>query len=124
MRAVKRQISGSTPLTCQLPLLGRDLSRRLDHRHGPKVTVGDTHEEGEEARPGGVGEGGGVGGVHAHDEQRDEDHPEAGEEEQASPRPVVRQRSQDLPGEKTGQVQTDPLSFLISLLLFFSAKKC
>lgn len=50
-----------------------------------------------------MGKGGGVGGVHTHDEQGDEDHPEAGEEEQASPGPVVGQRSQDLGGETTEQ---------------------
>lgn len=48
-----------------------------------------------------MGEGGGVGRVHAHDEEGDEDHPEAGEEEQASPGPVVGQRRQDLGGETT-----------------------
>lgn len=85
-------------LTRQLPLLGGNFSCRLDHRHGPKVPVGDAHEEGEETGPGGVGQGGCLGGVHAHDKQGDEDHPEAGEEEQASPRPVVGQRSQDLGG--------------------------
>lgn len=48
-----------------------------------------------------MGEGGGFGGVDTHDEEGDEDHPEAGEEEQAAPGPVVGQRSQDLGGETT-----------------------
>lgn len=109
------------PLTRQLPLLGRNFSCRLDHWHRAKVAVGDAHEEGEETRPGGVGQGGCIGGVHAHDEQRDEDHPEAGEEEQASPRPVVRQRSQDLRGESRALQTTTFLPRLISLR-FSSAK--
>lgn len=90
-------------LTCQLPLLGRHFASSLDHWHRPKVTVGDPHEEGEEARPGGVGQRGRAGWVHAHDKQRDEDHPEAGEEEQAASGPVVRQRCQDLRTEVGGQ---------------------
>lgn len=47
-----------------------------------------------------MGQGGGAGRVHAHDEQRDEDDPQAGEEEQAASGPVVRQRSQDLRTER------------------------
>lgn len=43
-----------------------------------------------------MGQGGCVRRVHTHDEQRDENHPQAGEEEQAASRPVVRQRCQDL----------------------------
>ena len=84
------------PLTCQLPLLGRHFAGSLDHGHRPEVSVGDSHEEGEETGPGRVGQDGSAGRVHAHDEQRDEDHPEAGEEEQAASGPIVRQRGQDL----------------------------
>lgn len=43
-----------------------------------------------------MGQHGRAGRVHAHDEQGDEDHPEAGEEEQAASGPVVRQSRQDL----------------------------
>jgi len=83
-------------LTGQLPLLVRHFSRSLDHRHGPEVAVSDSHEEGEEAGPGGMGQGGRAGRVHAHDKQRDEDHPQAGEEEQAASGPVVWQRCKNL----------------------------
>lgn len=47
-----------------------------------------------------MGQGGRAGRVHTHDKQRDEDHPQAGEEEQAASRPVVRQRCQDLRKEQ------------------------
>lgn len=83
-------------LTCQLPLFGHHFPSSLDHRHGPEVSVGDTHEQGEETWPGGVGQDGGVCRVHTHNKQRDEDHPQAGEEEQAASRPVIRHCSQDL----------------------------
>lgn len=43
-----------------------------------------------------MGQRGRAGRVDTHDEQRDEDHPEAGEEEQAASGPVVRQCRQDL----------------------------
>lgn len=89
-------------LTCQLPLLRWDFASGLDHRHRPKITVGDPHEEGEEAGPGGMGQHGRAGRVHTHDKQRDEDHPEAGEEEQAASGPVVWQRCQDLRTEGGG----------------------
>lgn len=82
--------------TCQLPLFRRHFASSLDHRHGAEVAVGDAHEEGEEAGPGRVRQGGRLGRIHAHDEEGDEDHPEAGEEEQAASGPVVRQRCQDL----------------------------
>ena len=46
-----------------------------------------------------MGQGWRTGRVHTHDKQRDEDHPQAGEEEQAASRPVVRQCCQDLKKE-------------------------
>lgn len=52
-----------------------------------------------------MGQRGRAGRVHAHDKQRDEDHPQAGEEEQAAPGPVVRERCQDLRREP-GNVAT------------------
>lgn len=89
-------------LTCQLPLFGRHFASSLDHGDGAKVAVGDAHEKGEETRPGGVGQSGGAGGVHAHHEQRDEHHPQAGEKEQAAPGPLIGQSSQDLQGDRAG----------------------
>lgn len=51
-----------------------------------------------------MGQGGRAGRVHAHDKQRDEDHPQAGEEEQAASSPVVRQCCQDLRREEQVRV--------------------
>lgn len=81
---------------CQLPLFRWHFSSSLYHRHRTKIAVGDSHEEGEKTRPGWMGQGWRTGRVHTHDKQRDEDHPQAGEEEQAASRPVVRQCCQDL----------------------------
>lgn len=49
-----------------------------------------------------MGQSGGAGGVHAHNEQRDEDHPQAGKEEQAASGPLIGQSSQDLRGDRAG----------------------
>lgn len=49
-----------------------------------------------------MGQRGAASRVHAHDEQRDEDHSQAGEEEQAAPRPFVGQGGQDLGGDGAG----------------------
>lgn len=103
---LRRRCKGE--LTCQLPLLRRHLPGGLDHGDGAEVAVGDAHEQREETRPGGVGQRGAASRVHAHDEQRDEDHSQAGEEEQAAPRPFVGQGGQDLGGggARESEVQT------------------
>lgn len=82
--------------TCQFPLLRAHFARGQDHGHTAKVAIGDAHEEGEDAGPGGVAEGGLPVGVDAHDEEGDEDHAEAGVDEEVGPSPVIGQGSQDL----------------------------
>lgn len=82
--------------TCQLPLLGAHFASSQDHGDAAKVAVGDAHEEGEDAGPGRVAEGGLTVGVDAHDEEGDEDDAEAGVDEEVRSSPVVRQGSQDL----------------------------
>lgn len=84
------------PLTCQLPLLGAHFAGRQDHGHAAEITVGDAHEEGEDAGPGRVAEGGLPVGVDAHDEEGDEDHAEAGVDQEVGAPPVVGQGGQDL----------------------------
>lgn len=49
-----------------------------------------------------MGQRGRAGWIHAHDKEWDEDHPQAGEEEQAASRPVVRQRCQNLELSREG----------------------
>lgn len=49
-----------------------------------------------------MGQSGGAGGVHAHNEEGDEDHPQAGEEEQAASGPLIGQSGQDLWGDGAG----------------------
>lgn len=88
--------TGHSSLTCELSLFGRHFASGLYHRHRPKVAIGYAHQEGEETRPGGVGQDGCAARVHAHDEERDEDHSKAGEEEQTASGPVVWERCQDL----------------------------
>lgn len=87
---------GGFGLTCQLPLLGAHFAGSQDHGDATEIAVGDAHEEGEDAGPGGVAEGGPPVGVDAHDEEGDEDHTEAGVDEEMGPSPVVGQGSQDL----------------------------
>lgn len=82
--------------TCQLPLLRAHFACGQDHGDAAEVAVGDAHEEGEDAGPGGVAEGGLPIGVNTHDEEGDEDHTEAGVDEEVGPSPVVGQGSQDL----------------------------
>lgn len=82
--------------TCQLALLRAHFARGQDHGHAAEVAVGDAHEQGEDAGPGGVAEGGLPVGVDAHDEEGDEDHTQAGVDEEVGPSPVVGQGSQDL----------------------------
>lgn len=86
-------------LTCQLPLFWWHFAGSLYHRHRPKIAIGDSHEQGEKTRPSRMGQGGCIGWIHTHDEQRDEDHPQAREEEQAASRPVIWQCRQDLKKE-------------------------
>lgn len=83
-------------LTCQLPLLRAHFASSQDHGNAAEVAIGDAHEEGEDAGPGGVAKSGPSVGIDAHDEEGDEDHAEAGVDEEVGPSPVIGQGGQDL----------------------------
>jgi len=82
--------------TCQLPLLRAHFASGQDHGNAAEVAIGDAHEERKDAGPGRVAKGGTPVGVDTHDEEGDEDHTEAGVDEEVRSSPVVGQGSQDL----------------------------
>lgn len=100
-------------LTCQLSLPGAHFAGCQDHGHAAEVAVADAHEQGEDAGPGRVAEGGRTAGVDAQDEEGDEDHAQAGTGQQVGTPPVHGQGGQNLWGAGMWVPSGPPRSVLL-----------